>query len=360
MDLLGGNFVGIDLGTSASAVAWVDRDGTPSAIKNADGQDVTPSEVLLADEGVFVGARSDGGAQLERGQVVEAVKPQLGRDDALAVYENKQLTPEFMSALILKKLKQDAERRIGEVTDAVLTVPGCFSDKQRERARDAGRIAGLNVVTLLQDSIAITLYDAWRRREWNLGGLSPIERTILVFDLGGGTFDVSVLRRRSSNIRILATAGDVRLGGRLWTERLVDNVAQRLADHRLDDSRKHADKREQLTRECEQAKCRLSTVAETAIRIRGVDDVALTRSDFQRMTADLLRRTRVITRRVLQIADVDSDQLDAIVLSGAACCMPAVAQMLEEVCGREVAGDPFPPESVAIGAAVYSKILGIK
>lgn len=216
MKFLDGQTVGIDLGTTYSSIAQLDNEGHPASLKNADGKTITPSVVLLGDDGkVIVGPTFERMAIEDPSNIVEAVKRQMGNKDFFVVYQEKKLTPEFISALILKKLKQDAEKEIGPITNAVITVPYYFNDVRRKATQDAGQIAGLNVIDIINEPTAATLAYAWQKGELGRKDLAGQERTILVYDLGGGTFDVTVVRYTPTNFRVLATDGDVMLGG--WT-----------------------------------------------------------------------------------------------------------------------------------------------
>ncbi|MGH9175023.1 MAG: Hsp70 family protein, partial [Vicinamibacterales bacterium] len=211
---LEGHTVGIDLGTTYSALARLDDDGNPDIIPNADDRTITPSVVLLSEEGhVVVGPSFERIAIEDSAHIVEAVKREMGNKNWYVVFQQKKLTPEFISAMILKKLKQDAEKRIGPIANAVITVPYYFNDVRRKATQDAGRIAGLNVIDIINEPTAATLTYAWTRGELGRTDREQTEKTILVYDLGGGTFDVTVVRYTPTNFRVLATDGDVMLGG---------------------------------------------------------------------------------------------------------------------------------------------------
>jgi molecular chaperone DnaK len=217
--------VGIDLGTTFSAIAQLDAEGNPISIANADGKTVTPSVVLLGDTGhVIVGPTPDRISHEHPDNIIEAIKRHMGRKDWFKEYMGKKLTPEFVSALILKKLKQDAEKRIGPIQAAVITVPYYFNDLKRKATQDAGKIAGFDVKDIINEPTAATLAYAWMRGELGRTDLKQAEKTIMVYDLGGGTFDVTVVRYTPTNFKVLATDGDVMLGGIDWTQRMVEHV----------------------------------------------------------------------------------------------------------------------------------------
>ena len=361
MKFLEGNTVGVDLGTTYSAIAQLDNDGSPKAISNADDRSITPSVVLLGDEGhVMVGPSYERLSLESPDHVVEAIKRQMGNKDFFKVYQNKKLTPEFISALILKKLKQDAESRIGPIANAVLTVPYYFNDVRRKATQDSGRIAGLNVIDIINEPTAATLAYAWNRGELGRTDLEQIERKILVYDLGGGTFDVTVVSYTPTHFKVLATDGDVMLGGLDWSRRLVDHMSEQFKQKFGEDPRESPESLMSFMQECEDAKRDLSEKAQIPINVYHAGKtltVALTRGDFERMTADLLQRTKDTTELVLKQSGVDPHNLDDVILVGGSTYMPVVEQMLKEVCGRAPSRSVSPEESVAQGAAIHAAIL---
>jgi molecular chaperone DnaK len=339
----------------------LDDNGNPVTMKNSDGKVITPSVVLLGDGGhVVVGPTFERISVEEPGHIVEAVKRQMGNKDYFKVYQNKKLTPEFISALILKKLKQDAEKQIGPITNAVVTVPYYFNDIRRKATQDAGRIAGLNVIDIINEPTAATLAYAWMKGELGRPDLKNSEKTILVYDLGGGTFDVTVVRYTPTNFRVLATDGDVMLGGLDWSRRIVDHVSEQFKRKYGADPREDPEALLQLSQECEDAKRQLSTKAQCPINAyyQGKTlTVALTRGDFERMTADLMQRTRDTTELVLQQAKTRPEELNEVVLVGGSTYMPVVEQMLKDVCRRTPSRELKPEEAVAQGAAIHAAIL---
>ncbi|MDZ4686799.1 MAG: Hsp70 family protein [Planctomycetaceae bacterium] len=361
MKFLDGQTVGIDLGTTYSAIARLSEQGNPESILNADGRNITPSVVLLAEDGsVVVGPSFERTSQEAPDHIVEAVKRQMGNKNFFVVYQNKKLTPEFISALILKKLKQDAEKRIGPVANAVITVPYYFNDVRRKATQDAGRIAGLNVVDIINEPTAATLAYAWMKGELGRTDLQQEAKTILVYDLGGGTFDVTVVRYTPTQFRVLATDGDVMLGGIDWTRRIVDHIAEQFQRKFSDDPRGDAESIRNFTVECEDAKRDLSTKSQVPLNVyhKGKTlSLALTRTDFERMTSDLLQRTEDTTELVLQQAKVDPTSLTEVVLVGGSTYMPAVEKMLARVCRRNPSREMKPEEAVAQGAAIHAAIL---
>jgi molecular chaperone DnaK len=364
MKFLEGHTVGIDLGTTYSAISQLDNEGNPILLQNADDRTITPSVVIL-NQGcrVLVGPSFERISIEEPEHIVEAIKREMGNDDFFVVYQNKKLTSEFISALILKKLKQDAEEKVGPIANAVVTVPYYFNDVRRKATQDAGRIAGLNVVDILNEPTAATLAYAWQKGELGRTDLQQSEKTILVYDLGGGTFDVTVVRYTPTNFRVLATDGDVMLGGLDWTERLVEHVAEQFHRKFNEEPRDDASTLRAFRQECENAKRQLSTKAQIPINVyfKGKTlTLSLTRGDFERMTADLLQRTRDTIQLVLEHSGVDPQSLDEVLMIGGSTYMPVVEQMLVDVCKREPSREMAPEEAVAQGAAIHAAILEAK
>jgi len=361
MKFLDGQTVGIDLGTTYSAIARLTPEGAPESILNADGRNITPSVVLLGDDGqVVVGPTFERTSQETPDHIVEAVKRQMGNKDFFVVYQNKKLTPEFISALILKKLKQDAEKRIGPIANAVITVPYYFNDVRRKATQDAGRIAGLNVVDIINEPTAATLAYAWTKGELGRTDINQDQKTILVYDLGGGTFDVTVVRYTPTQFRVLATDGDVMLGGIDWTRRIVDHISEQFLRKFGEDPRGDQEAIRNFTADCEDAKRALSKQNQAPLNVyyKGKTlSLALTRNDFERMTGDLLQRTQDTTELVLQQAKVDPKSLTEVVLVGGSTYMPAVERMMKDICGRTPSRDLRPEEAVAQGAAIHAAIL---
>ncbi|GAB5439924.1 MAG: Hsp70 family protein [Fuerstiella sp.] len=360
MKFLEGRTVGIDLGTTYSAIAYLDDDGNPQVANNADGRPITPSVVLLDEDRVVVGPSFQRISVASPDQIIEAIKREMGNKDFHVVYQNKKLTPEFVSALILKKMKQDAEKEIGPISNAVITVPYYFNDVRRKATQDAGRIAGLNVIDIINEPTAATLAYAWQKGELGRKDLNADERTILVYDLGGGTFDVTVVRYTPTSFRVLATDGDVMLGGLDWSRRLADHLVEQFKQKYGEDPSTDPEAMLSFHQESEDAKRDLSDKSQVPISVyfKGKTlSVSLTRAEFERMTADLLHRTKDTTELVMQQAGVKSGLLDEVILVGGSTLMPVVEQMLREVTGREPSRDLLPERAVAEGAAIHAAIL---
>ncbi|MEQ9408369.1 MAG: Hsp70 family protein [Fuerstiella sp.] len=360
MKFLDGKTVGIDLGTTYSAIAYLDDQGNPTVAPNADGRPITPSVVLLDEDRVVVGPSFQRISVASPDQIVEAIKREMGNKDFHVVYQNKKLTPEFVSALILKKMKQDAEKVIGPISNAVITVPYYFNDVRRKATQDAGRIAGLNVIDIINEPTAATLAYAWGKGELGRTDLNAEEKTILVYDLGGGTFDVTVVRYTPTSFRVLATDGDVMLGGLDWSRRLAEHLVEQFKHKYNEDPSTDPEAMLSFHQESEDAKRDLSDKSQVPISVyfKGKTlSVSLTRAEFERMTADLLQRTKDTTELVMQQAGVKAGLLDEVILVGGSTLMPVVEQMLREVTGREPSRDLLPERAVAEGAAIHAAIL---
>ena len=365
MEFQEGHAVGIDLGTTFSSLAQLDDQGNPVSIPNEDDELETPSLVLLVEGGhVIVGPNRMRAAMEDPEHVVERIKRYMGESSFDRTFDGKKITPEFLSALILKKLRQDTEKRIGKIGNVVITVPYYFNDARRKATQDAGRIAGLNVVDIINEPTAATLTYAWHRSELGAAareGGRP--RMALVYDLGGGTFDVTCVRYTPSHFRVLATDGDVHLGGVDWNDRLLDHVADEFKARHGDDPRSSPATVQMLRNDCDLAKLELSENMQTTITCRHAGktiSVQVTREQFETMTADLLQRTADTTELVLQQAGITAEKLDAVVMVGGSTLMPQVPRMLEPLLGQKPYDVISPHTAVAQGAAIHAAILDIK
>ncbi len=360
MQLVEGTTVGIDLGTSFSSLCQLDDQGAPVVVDNALGSPVTSSIVLLGDDHrVSVGPTPEMMIEQPDNTVV-AVKRQMGNNDYFRIYEGKKLTPEFLSAMILRKLKQDCEQVVGPIGNAVITVPYYFNDPCRQATMQAGQIAGLNVLDVINEPTAATLAYAWMHGDLGVAAANAKPKKILVYDLGGGTFDVTVVTYTPTNFQVEATDGDTFLGGLDWTRRLVNHAAEEFQKKYNMDPRDDPHARVALTEDCEVVKQDLTKRMRTTIDVsyRGLDlQIAVTRADFEALTADLLQRTRDTTELVLELAGVNAADLDEILLVGGSTYMPMVHTMLEDLTGRTPSTTLDPRIAVAQGAAVHAAIL---
>ncbi len=369
MEFKDGQTVGIDLGTTFSTIAQLDEDGAPVALPNEDEEVETPSLILLTDSHhVVVGPNRMRAAMEDPANVVERIKRRMGDTDYHRTFDGKEITPEFLSALILKKLRQDAEKRIGKIGNAVITVPYYFNDARRKATQDAGRIAGFNVIDIINEPTAATLTYAWHRGELGagLGGTGAVEakpRLVLIFDLGGGTFDATVVRYTPTHFQVLATDGDVQLGGIDWNDRILDHVAEEFKAKHGIDLRQSPKAVHTLGNDCDLVKLDLSEVEKTKMICRHAGkaaSVGITREEFERVTADLLQRTADTTLLVLGQAGISVDDLDALVMVGGSTLMPQVPRMLKQVTGIEPYAGLSPHTAVAQGAAIHAAILEAK
>ncbi|HET8602607.1 MAG TPA: molecular chaperone DnaK [Marmoricola sp.] len=351
--------VGIDLGTTNSVVAVLEG-GEPTVIANAEGSRTTPSVVAFAKSGeVLVGEVAKRQAVTNVDRTIRSVKRHMGTDWKVEV-DGKDFTAQQISAFVLQKLKRDAEAYLGEtVTDAVITVPAYFSDAQRQATKEAGEIAGLNVSRIVNEPTAAALAYGLDKGE--------TDQTILVFDLGGGTFDVSLLEIGEGVVEVKATSGDNHLGGDDWDQRVVDWMVKKFKDNNGVDLGKDKIALQRLQEAAEKAKIELSSSSETTIHLPYIThgeagplhfEERLSRSEFQKMTADLLDRTRAPFKQVIKDAGLDVSKIDHVVLVGGSTRMPAVADLVRELTGgKEPNKGVNPDEVVAIGASLQAGVL---
>ena len=365
MEFKDGHTVGIDLGTTFSSIAHLDEHGNPVALENEEEEVETPSLILLATSGhVVVGPSRNRAAMEDPQNVVERVKREMGSHEFKRTFDGREITPEFLSALILKKLRQDAEKKIGKISNAVITVPYYFNDARRKATQDAGRIAGLNVIDIINEPTAATLTYAWDRKELGAGaGKTDRPKLAMVYDLGGGTFDVTVVQYTPTHFQVLATDGDVELGGVDWNDRLLNHVCDEFQAKHGAEPRESPQTVQILRNDCDLAKIALTEAPKAMITLRHEGKtmaVQVTRELFEELTADLLQRTLDTTELVLTQAKIESGQLDAVVLVGGSTLMPKVPTMLREVTGKEPYRGLSPHTAVAQGAAIHAAILEAK
>ncbi len=344
--------VGIDLGTTFSAIAHVNKYGVPEILHNAEGERITPSVVLFEGEEVIIGTYAKQSSVAYPEQVVEFIKRHMGDEDFTFEYRGEAYTPERLSGFILAKLKHDAELRLGHRIDqAVITVPAYFGDKQRRATIRAGEYAGLRVLSLLNEPTAAAFAYGFTRTDER--------KRLLVFDLGGGTFDVSIVNLNGREISVVATTGDHQLGGKDWDDALIRYAAEQFrARHGLDpldDLAAYHD----LRQKCTSAKLALSKRPRVNLfyDYRGkILRLELAREKFEDLSSGLLRRCEALTRDVLEDAKLTVDDIDTVVLAGGSTRMPMVREMIKGLFGREPATDINPDECVALGAALTAAI----
>ncbi len=350
--------VGIDLGTTNSCVAVLEG-GEPTVIPNAEGARTTPSVVAFSKTGeVLVGEVAKRQAVTNVDRTIRSVKRHMGTDWSMKV-DDKNYKPQQISAFVLQKLKRDAEAYLGEpVTNAVITVPAYFSDAERQATKEAGEIAGLTVDRIINEPTAAALAYGLDK--------SDAEQTVLVFDLGGGTFDVSLLDIADGVFEVKATKGDNRLGGDDWDQRVVDWLVTQFKNaHGIDLSQDKMAK-QRLQEAAERAKIELSSAQEASINLPYITagaegplhlDEKLTRSEFQRMTQDLLDRCKIPFNAVIKDAGTSVDKIDQVILVGGSTRMPAVADLVKQLAGKEPHKGVNPDEVVALGASLQAGVL---
>ena len=350
--------VGIDLGTTNSVVAVLEG-GEPTVIPNAEGARTTPSVVAFAKGGeVLVGEVAKRQAVTNIDRTIRSVKRHMGTNWSVDI-DGKDYKPQQISASVLQKLKRDAEAYLGEpVTNAVITVPAYFGDAERQATKEAGEIAGLTVDRIINEPTAAALaYGLDKGHE---------EQTVLVFDLGGGTFDVSLLEISEGVFEVKATNGDSRLGGDDWDQRVVDWLTKDFKNAHGIDLSKDKMARQRLQEAAERAKIELSSAQETQINLpyitAGADgplhlDTKLTRAEFQRMTQDLLDRCRAPFNKVLADAKMSTDKVKEVILVGGSTRMPAVVELVKELSGKDPHKGVNPDEVVALGASLQAGVL---
>jgi molecular chaperone DnaK len=353
--------VGIDLGTTNSVVSVL-TGGEPEVIANAEGSRTTPSVVAFAKNGeVLVGEVAKRQAVTNIDRTIRSVKRHMGDGSWKVDIDGKTYTPQEISARVLQKLKRDAESYLGEeVADAVITTPAYFNDAQRQATKEAGQIAGLNVLRIINEPTAAALAYGLDKGEK--------EQTILVFDLGGGTFDVSLLEIGDGVIEVKATSGDNHLGGDDWDERVITWLVDKFkAGHGIDLTKDRM-AMQRLREAAEKAKIELSSSQQTSINLPYITvdaeknplfmDETLSRAEFQRITADLLERTKAPFRNVIKDASINLSQIDHVVLVGGSTRMPAVGELVKELTGgKEPNKGVNPDEVVAVGAALQAGVL---
>ena len=350
--------VGIDLGTTNSVVAAMEG-GEPTVIPNAEGSRTTPSVVAFSKNGeVLVGEVAKRQAVTNVDRTIRSVKRHMGTDWSIDI-DGKKYNAQEISARVLQKLKRDAEAYLGEtVTNAVITVPAYFGDAERQATKEAGEIAGLTVDRIINEPTAAALAYGLDKGD--------AEQTVLVFDLGGGTFDVSLLDIADGVFEVKATKGDNRLGGDDWDQRIVDWLVKKFKDAHGVDLSKDKMARQRLLEAAERAKIELSAAQETQINLPYITasaegplhlDEKLTRAEFQRMTQDLLDRLRSPFNAVIKDANTSVNKIDQVILVGGSTRMPAVADLVKELSGKEPNKSVNPDEVVALGAALQAGVL---
>ena len=351
-----GKAVGIDLGTTNSVVAVLEG-GEPTVIANAEGNRTTPSIVAFKSEEVLVGELAKRQAITNPDNTVRSIKRQIGTNWKQN-FEGKDYTPQEISARILQKLKRDAESYLGDdVTDAVITVPAYFNDAERQATKEAGQIAGLNVLRIINEPTAASLSYGLENNE---------DQKILVFDLGGGTFDVSILEISEGVFEVKSTSGDSKLGGDDWDQRVMDWLIDKFKSSTGIDLSNDKMAIQRVQEGAEKAKIELSSTSETEINLPFItaNDAGpqhllekLSRSEFEKITADLVERTKEPVEKALSDAGMQFTDIDHVILVGGSTRMPSVQQLVKSLTGKDPHKGVNPDEVVASGAAIQAGVL---
>ncbi|MFB6073057.1 MAG: molecular chaperone DnaK [Halobacterium sp.] len=349
--------LGIDLGTTNSAFAVMEG-GDPEIIVNSEGDRTTPSVVAFDDGERLIGKPAKNQAVQNPDETVESIKRHMGEQDYTVELEGEEYTPEQVSAMILQKIKRDAEEYLGhDVEKAVITVPAYFNDRQRQATKDAGEIAGFEVERIVNEPTAASMA---------YGLDEDQDQTVLVYDLGGGTFDVSILDLGAGVYEVVATNGDNDLGGDDWDEAIIDYLADEFENEHGIDLREDRQALQRLHEAAEEAKIELSSRKETTVNLPFITatdsgpvhlEQDVTRAKFESLTEDLIERTVGPTEQALEDAGLEKDDIDEVILVGGSTRMPQVQEKVEELVGQEPKKNVNPDEAVALGAAVQGGVL---
>ena len=346
--------IGIDLGTTYSAVAVVNQHGKPEIIPNREGERTTPSVVLFDGDTAIVGSIAKRAAVTDPLNAVQFVKRFMGDPSwSFETPDGQEHSPEVLSAYILKRLKEDAEQLLGEsVTEAVITVPAYFNDAQRKSTQDAGEIAGLNVRHVINEPTAAALvYGIERCQD---------EQVVLVYDLGGGTFDVTIMRVSKGSIDVIATGGDKNLGGFDWDNDLMNYLNAQFMEAGGSDLTDEPVLEQDLRDKAEMAKRTLSTRSKTSVFLSAAGtttSIEVTQETFEEITRNRLRMTEAVVEEVLDDAELDWDEVDKILLVGGSTRMPMVTKLIERISGKKPSLELNPDEVVAMGAALRGALV---
>ena len=355
-----GKIIGIDLGTTNSCVAVLEG-GEPVVIPNSEGSRTTPSVIGFAKDGErLVGQVAKHQAVANPDRTVISIKRDMGTDRKVKI-DDKQFSPQELSAMILSKLKSDAESYLGsKVTEAVITVPAYFTDSQRQATKDAGRIAGLEVKRIINEPTAAAL-------AYGLDKGKNANQKVFIYDLGGGTFDISILEIGDGVFEVLATAGNNRLGGDDFDQRIMDYLVDSFKKEHGIDLSKDRMAMQRLKEAAEKAKIELSTLNNTKISLPFISmgesgpvhmDCDISRAKFETLIADLIQQTVDLTKRAMSDAGFGADQIDKVILVGGSTRVPSVVEAVRKVTGKEPFKGINPDECVAIGAAIQGGVLG--
>ncbi len=349
--------VGIDLGTTYSVVAHLDSDGRPWTVLNAEGDLTTPSVVFFDKNSAIVGKEAVQAGEYEPDRLAQFAKRDMGEPEFHKEIRGEHLPAEVVQSLILKKLKADAELKLGPFTKAVITVPAFFNEPCRKATQDAGRLAGLDVLDIINEPTAAAIMYGVQQGFLNVNGESEKAESILVYDLGGGTFDVTLMHIDGASYQAVATAGDVYLGGIDWDQRIVDYFAELFEEKHGVDPRQDKCALQSLLLKAAEAKQALSARDEMTIFFNHEGKKfrhAITRQTFESLTEDLLERTLMTVRKLLRDAKKEWSDVTRLLLVGGSTRMPMVQHMLEQESGLKTDRSLSPDEAVAHGAAIYA------
>lgn len=345
-----GKYIGIDLGTTFSCMAYINDNGQPEIIPNSEGDNITPSAVLFDEDSTVVGKEAKSQSLFDPQNFEQFVKHHMGERDYFFTTESgEKYSPEAISAIILSKMKKDAESYLGDTVDgAVVTVPAYFNEAQRKATMDAGKIAGLNVLAIINEPTAAAL-------SFGISKGTDKEQTVMVYDLGGGTFDVTIIRFNSDSITVLGTSGDRKLGGYDFDSKIIEAVMEEALENGIDIS-KDMTARQDLQLKAESAKRSLSSKDKTKITLNVGGQpfkYTLTKEDFLDLVEPLLYKTVSSMENACDEAGIEYEDLDKILLVGGSTRMPVVRDFIEEETGIIPSSEVHPDEAVAIGAAYH-------
>ncbi|MEY3460098.1 MAG: Heat shock protein 70 [Planctomycetota bacterium] len=351
--------VGIDLGTTYSCIAWLNEHGQPVTIPNAEGELSTPSAVFFEHGEVIVGTEALRHAIVSPGRVVQFAKRYMGDDRKSWKIDDQRYSPVHVSALILRKLLETAREQLGEIREAVITVPAQFSEAQRQATVQAGHAAGLERIEMINEPVAAALCHVLGQEGLAFSALA-IEEQLLVFDLGGGTLDLAIVRYQPDEVRVLASDGDLELGGVDWTKVLMDLAAGRFLSETGEDPRSRPEDLQALYLEAEQAKRSLSLLPRTKITVRCggvVRNYSIEQSEFEQACRSLMERCESVVKRILEENQLGWARINTVLTTGGATRMPMVRDSIKRLSGRTLNTSLSPDQSIAHGAAYYAGML---
>jgi len=353
--------IGIDLGTTYSAIASIDKTGTPYCLENQDGEFITPTALLMDEHDVIVGREAVNASTMEPHDFADCFKRDMGGPVYRSGLRGVDVPPQVLNAFVLEQLKQDAEVAVGDIKKAVITVPAFYDEGRRKATQDAGALAGLEVLDIINEPTAAALAYGYQQGLLDPTAQSPNKPTrLLVYDLGGGTFDVTILEITNNTYRAIATDGDVQLGGKDFDERIVAFLAKSFIEEHGVDVRADPQEAAQLWIEAEKAKHTLSQRLKTTVIIGHMglrSRIELTRDKLEDLTRDLLARSETTTELVLQNAGLQWNDIDRVLLVGGSSRMPAVSAVLEKLSGQSPDRSLSPDQAVAHGAAIHAAML---